>query len=62
MSTSVETEYATPEEVARALRISKATAYRWCQEGRLTAMQVGGRNGKWLVPMPIRLPQDWRAR
>jgi excisionase family DNA binding protein len=60
MSTDVEPEYMTPAEVARELKVSTQTVYRWCQDGRLLAQQFGGRNGTWRVMLPAKVPTDWR--
>jgi excisionase family DNA binding protein len=39
-------EYLTTEEVAKCLRIHKATVTRWLKEGKLKAMKKGRR---WLI-------------
>lgn len=34
-------EILTVEEVANYLKLSRATVWRWCQEGRLSAFKLG---------------------
>jgi excisionase family DNA binding protein len=62
MRMSTQTEFATVNEVAKALHVSTATVYRWCQTGKLTALQVGGRGGLYRVPLPVKMPEGWRER
>ena len=39
-NTTVEEEFLTPKDVARILKISYMTVYRWIQAGKLKAYQV----------------------
>lgn len=42
---NLEDTYYTLEEVAKILRVSQRTVYRWIKEGHLTAIQVMKRGG-----------------
>jgi excisionase family DNA binding protein len=42
MMPTVEEDYYTVEEVARRLRVSNMTVYRWIKAGKLGAYKVGG--------------------
>jgi excisionase family DNA binding protein len=39
----------TPKEAADQLRLAPATVIRWCQQGKLRAVQLGGVNGPWRI-------------
>jgi excisionase family DNA binding protein len=45
----MELEYKTTEEVAKCLRVHKATVTRWIKEKKLPAGKVGRR---WLISQP----------
>jgi excisionase family DNA binding protein len=40
-------ELLTPEEAARYLKTTRNTIYRWCRDGKLSALKVGG---MWRIP------------
>jgi excisionase family DNA binding protein len=41
-ATITEGDLLTPAEVAKIMRVSKSTVYRWVEEGTLPAMRLGG--------------------
>jgi len=41
-ATITEGDLLTPAEVAKIMRVSKSTVYRWVEEGTLPAMRMGG--------------------
>jgi excisionase family DNA binding protein len=58
MTVILEREFLTPEEVAAVWRVSVATIYRRCADGRVPHIRVGGGNGPLRIPASAVVPDQ----